>query len=101
MIKATILYGHPESPEAFEKYYAETHLPIAAKMPGVEKVELTRFFTGPDGAKPAYYRMADLYFADGAAMAASMGSAEGQAAVRDLANFASGGVTFLAGNVEG
>ena len=32
MIKATVLYGHPTDSDAFEKYYAETHTPIALSM---------------------------------------------------------------------
>lgn len=32
MVKLSVLYGQPKSADAFEKYYAETHMPIAAKM---------------------------------------------------------------------
>ena len=38
-------------------------LPIALRMKGVDKMELTKFLSAPDGGKPAYYRMAELYFA--------------------------------------
>jgi uncharacterized protein (TIGR02118 family) len=100
MIKATVLYGHPTDPEAFEKYYAETHTPIALSMKGVAKMELTKFLSAPDGGKPAYYRMAELYFAGPAEMQQSMGSPEGQATAADLANFATGGVTMIIGAVE-
>ncbi|PJN95729.1 hypothetical protein CNY89_06780 [Amaricoccus sp. HAR-UPW-R2A-40] len=34
MIKLTALYGHPTDPDAFETYYAKTHMPLVAKMPG-------------------------------------------------------------------
>ncbi len=100
MIKATLLYGHPADPEAFENYYAKTHLPIAAKMKGVDKLELTKFVSAPDGSKAAYYRMADLYFPGPAEMQETMSSPEGQAAVADLSNFATGGVTTIIGTVE-
>ena len=99
MIKATVLYGHPTDSVAFEKYYAETHTPIALKME-VDKMELTKFLSAPDGGKPAYYRMAELYFAGPAEMQQSMGSSEGQATAADLANFATGGVTMIIGAVE-
>ncbi len=36
MIKMTLLYGMPEDTDAFETYYSETHMPIAAKIPGVD-----------------------------------------------------------------
>ena len=53
MIKLTVLYGHPTNVQEFETYYADTHLPIAAKMKGVDRLELTRFTPGPDGSQPA------------------------------------------------
>jgi len=100
MIKATVLYGHPTDANAFEKYYAETHTPIALSMKGVDKMELTKFLSAPDGGKPAYYRMAELYFTGPAEMQQSMSSTEGQATAADLANFATGGVTMIIGAVE-
>ena len=100
MIKATLLYGQPADPVAFEKYYGETHLPLAAKMKGVTKLELTKFLSAPDGGKSAYYRMAELFFPGSAEMQQTMASSEGQAAVADLSNFATGGVTMMVGIVE-
>lgn len=96
MLKMTILYHHPTDAAAFETYYAERHFPIAVKMP-VSKVELTKFLPGPDGAAPAFYRMAELYFTDQKEMQASLSSPEGQATVADLPNFATGGVLVLFG----
>jgi len=100
MMKVTVLYGHPASPDEFEKYYANTHLPLAAKMKGVARIELTKFVAGPDGGKPAFYRMAELYFTTQPEMEQSLGSAEGQATVADLPKFATGGVTVVIGSVE-
>ncbi len=100
MMKATVLYGHPASPDEFEKYYASTHLPLAAKTKGVARLELTKFVAAPDGGRPAFYRMAELYFTTQAEMEQSMESAEGHAMVADLANFATGGVTVVIGSVE-
>lgn len=100
MNKVTILYGHPKDPEAFEEYYSKTHLPLAAKMKGVERLELTRFEAGPDGVKPAYYRMAELSFPNETQLQNTLSSPEGRAAVADTSNFATGGVTILLGKVE-
>lgn len=100
MMKVTVLYGIPASPDDFEKYYASTHLPLAAKMKGVVRIELTKFVAGPDGGKPAFYRMAELYFTTQVQMEQSLGSAEGKATVADLPKFATGGVTVLIGSVE-
>jgi uncharacterized protein (TIGR02118 family) len=100
MIKVTLLYGHPKDAQEFERYYAEKHLPLAAKMKGVGRLELTRFRPAPDGSKPVYYRMAELYFPNEVQMQSTLSSSEGQAAVADLPNFATGGVTMLSGSVE-
>jgi uncharacterized protein (TIGR02118 family) len=69
-------------------------------MKGVARLELTRFGPGPDGGKPAFYRMAELYFPSEAQMQTTLGSPEGQTAVADLSNFATGGVTILTGSVD-
>lgn len=100
MIKATVLYGHPTDPNFFEKYYAETHIPLVNKAHGVVKSEYTKFLPNPDGTDAAYYRMAELYFENPAEMQSTMGSQEGKAMAHDLANFASGGVTVITGIVE-
>jgi len=42
MMKVTVIYGHPTSPERFEKHYKSTHLPLAAKMKGVARIEFTK-----------------------------------------------------------
>ncbi|MEP7376431.1 MAG: EthD family reductase [Chitinophagaceae bacterium] len=100
MIKGTVLYGHPADAGAFEKYYAETHTPLVVKTQGIVKAEYTKFLPNPDGSAPAYYRMAELYFAGPAEMQQALGSPEGKVMVADLANFATGGVTILIGQVE-
>jgi uncharacterized protein (TIGR02118 family) len=43
MIKGPVLYGHPKYSDAFEKYYAEMHLPLVAKTNGIIKSEYTKF----------------------------------------------------------
>jgi uncharacterized protein (TIGR02118 family) len=100
MVKLTLLYGLPKSPEAFEKYYAETHMPLASKMQGVRRVELSKVTGTVDGSAPAFYRIADLYFDDVEHMNRVMSMPEGKAAVADLSNFATGGVTTLVSNVS-
>jgi uncharacterized protein (TIGR02118 family) len=100
MIKLTILYGHPANAKEFEDYYAQTHHPLAAKIRGVQRLELTKFLTGSEGGPPAFYRMAELYFSSEAQMLDTLSSPEAQAAVADLQNFATGGVTVMIGSVE-
>ena len=74
-------------------------MPLVGKVKGIDRAVLIKGLPGPDGSKPAYYRVAQLFFTDAAAMAASLGSPEGQATTADIANFADGGVTVLVGAV--
>lgn len=99
MVKVTVLYGHPEDNGAFEKYYRETHMPIASKIPGIQKVELTKFIGTPEGSPPSQYRMTEVYFNNLEELKNGMDSDEGQATVADLANFATGGVDVMIGEV--
>ncbi len=100
MIKLTVLYGHPTDAAVFEDYYINTHLPIAATMKGIDKVEYTKFLSAPDGSAPVHYRMAEFWVESPEALKTTMHSPEGTATSSDLANFATGGVTFLVGVVE-
>jgi len=34
--KLIVLYGHPKDPAHFRRYYVETHLPLAARLPGLK-----------------------------------------------------------------
>src|ERR1700712_4806567 len=95
MVKLTLLYGHPSDAGSFESYYANTHLPLAAKISGVSRAEFSLVKGEKGGKKSPYYRIAELYFEDFEQLEASMGSTGGMAAVADLPNFANGGVTTI------
>lgn len=99
-VKLTVLYGHPESPEAFETHYAGVHDPLARAIPDVLRVETARGLPTADGSAPAYYRVAELWFADLEVMRAAMASEQGAAAGADMANFASGGATMVVSEVD-
>jgi uncharacterized protein (TIGR02118 family) len=94
-VVVNVMYNAPLDPQAFEDYYAATHMPIAGKIPMVEKIVLLKGLAGPDGNPPAYYRIAQIYFADAATMVAAMASPEALAATSDIANFATGGVSVM------
>jgi uncharacterized protein (TIGR02118 family) len=100
MVKVTVLYGQPSDPAAFEDHYANTHIPLAAKMPEVKRFEATRVVATPDGGQPPYYRIAELWFESQETLQQAMGSPEGQDTVNDIPTFASGGATVLIGEVD-
>ncbi|GAA1386007.1 EthD family reductase [Pseudonocardia kongjuensis] len=99
MIKLTVLYGTPSDVDAFDAHYLGTHVPLAQRVPGIEKVEVTRFQPGADGAAPEFHLMAELYFADADAMGAALATPEGRALGADVANLGGTPATRLLGSV--
>jgi len=94
MAQVLVLYNTPADPAAFDRYYRDTHIPLAKKIPGLRSYSIN---DGPvqalAGASP--HLIAILTFDSMAAVNAALNSPEGQAAAADLPNFASGGVTLL------
>ena len=87
MVKLVAIYTTPEDVSAFENHYRENHAPLVRKMPGLKKLEVSRFFGAPQG-NARYYMMAEMYFADKDALFAALKSAEGKDAGKDLMGFA-------------
>ncbi|WP_052273316.1 EthD family reductase [Flavihumibacter solisilvae] len=100
MYKVTLLYSQPADAAAFDKYFLETHLPLAERLEGYLKMELTNFVSNPSGEKPPFYRMSELYFVDQHSLQHSLDSPEGKAMVTDFSKFAPGGVQMIFGSVE-
>jgi uncharacterized protein (TIGR02118 family) len=95
MTRLTVLYGHPADPTAFDRYYHAVHIPLARKMQGLKGWTIGKCESATPDEPPAYYMMVGLYADSRAAMEAILASPEGQATVADVANFATGGATFL------
>ena len=96
----TVIYKAPKDTAAFEKYYAETHVPlVVASQPeiGFTRAELTRFNSNLDGSKPARYRQAELYFPTMEAAKKGIATPAFKKVADDLANFATGGLDALIG----
>lgn len=100
MVRLLVLYGQPKDPAAFDRYYAETHIPIAKKMKGLVKWTIGKVQGTADGQPPPYYYVADLYMKSREDFDALLASPEGMAAVADVPNYASGGATFLYTEIE-
>jgi uncharacterized protein (TIGR02118 family) len=90
------MYKTPRDASAFDRYYFDTHVPIAKKIPGLRKYEVSRGAVAtPGGAASNYHLVAILHFDDVAAIQTAFASAEGKAAVADLGNFATGGADIF------
>lgn len=95
MFRLTVLYGHPTDPEGFQKYYHETHIPLARQMKGLRGWTIGICEPVVSGVQPPYYMVVSLFTDSRVEMEAVLASPEGQATVADVPNFATGGVTFL------
>lgn len=98
MKKMVVLYKVPADPDAFLRYYNETHLPLVDKIPGLVRREVTRFDRTLLG--DGYFLMAEMYFADSESFKTAMRSPENAATGADLANFAEGLATVMIGEAQ-
>jgi uncharacterized protein (TIGR02118 family) len=95
MHRLLVLYNEPKDPTHFRKYYVETHVPLASKMPGVKSATYSfdAKLLGP--GKAPYFCVFEADFESEAALMNALGSKEGQAVAGDVPNYASGGVTMV------
>ena len=101
MAKLFAMYKHPVDAAAFDSYYFRSHVPLAKKVPGLKRYEITR---GPvsslGGTAVPYHLIAVLTFDSLAAIQSALATPEGQATAADLAKFATGGVDLYAADDE-
>jgi uncharacterized protein (TIGR02118 family) len=94
-VKLVVLYTQPADSAAFDEHYLGVHMPLAMKIPGLQRAETGKVAAVLDGGEQTYYRVAELYFADQASMEAAFGSAEGAATAQDYAQIAPPGSRML------
>lgn len=94
MAKLLALYKKPANAAAFDAHYFSTHVPLAKKIPGLRRYEVSAAVSAPRGDSP-YHLAAILSFDSADAIRQALGSPQGQATAGDLANFAQAGVELL------
>ena len=77
------IWGTPPDQDAFEAYYAETHAPLAAKLPELREFNAIKTVDGLGDAPSMHYRIAELVFDDKAALERCQQSPEWEALVAD------------------
>jgi uncharacterized protein (TIGR02118 family) len=87
-VKLVVLYTHPEDADAFNRHYLDVHMPLAGKIPGLQRAETGRISTALDGGEHTYFRVAELYFADQEALGKGFASDEGKATAADYQQIA-------------
>ncbi len=100
-VKLVVLYTQPDDPAAFDQHYLGVHMPLVAKIPGLRRAETGRFTAVPDGGENTYYRMAELYFADQAALEAALATPEAEAASADYRDIAPPGSRMIIQALDG
>ncbi|MGE6260947.1 EthD family reductase [Heyndrickxia sporothermodurans] len=92
MYKMIALYKKPEDTASFDEHYFNTHVPLNNKIPGLEKVEITKF-----SSSSPYYLMCVMYYACKEAFKEASKTPESKASGKDAMEFAGDLVTFMFG----
>ena len=62
MARVLVLYKTPRDAAAFDRHYSQTHIPLAKKIPGLRKYEISQGpVAGPAGASGVHL-VATLHF---------------------------------------
>ena len=95
MAQLVVMYKTPKDAAAFNKHYWDKHIPLAKKLPGLRKYEVSDGMVGTPAGPSGYHLVALQHFDDVGAIQKAFGSPEGQAAVADVQGFATGGVDIF------
>jgi uncharacterized protein (TIGR02118 family) len=78
MHRLTIQYAEPTDPAAFEQRYADEHVALVRRIPGLRRFLIShpRLLGAAAGASPAPYLVAELWFDDAPALKAALRSPE-------------------------
>ncbi len=99
-VKLVVLYTKPSDPDDFDQQYHGIHMPLVRAIPGLQRAETGRFDAALDGGEQTFYRVAELYFADQAALQAAFASAEGQETAADYQKIAPPGSRMFTETVD-
>ncbi|WP_103337158.1 EthD family reductase [Amycolatopsis sp. CA-126428] len=94
MHRLTVLYPPPVDEAHFRDHYVGTHLPLAAKLPGLVQSQYS-FDVASLGGERKYFAVFHADFESAEAMAGALGSEAGKAVAADVANYATGGVEMI------
>ena len=93
--KIVVLYPRPKNSEAFERVYADEHVPLVPKLAGITKFVQTKVL-GTAGGEPApFQRIAELHFPSLEILKKAASSKAGQDAVAHAVTISTGGPPVL------
>lgn len=97
--RITLIYDNPADPASFEADYPD-HLALAAKIPGLQRMEAAKVLPKEDGTPTPAYRLLDLYFADYGSASRAVATEEAAAFFPVVFGSATGGVRIVFADVE-
>lgn len=100
MARLLVLYKTPKDPEAFKKHYHAVHIPLAKKIPGLLRYDISVGPVQTPAGNSDIHLVAALDFETASVLKLGLASPEGQAAAGDLSNFADGGADLLIFDTE-
>src|SRR5215470_5932624 len=94
--KLVVIYPYPTDVDAFERAYIDEHVPLAKeKIRGMTKFVATRVVGTPDGQKPPFYRISELYFPSIEELTRSASSPGTQEAAAHAVSISTGGAPIF------
>jgi uncharacterized protein (TIGR02118 family) len=73
--------------DEFRRYSDETHVPLVAQVPGLDRYVVNHCLLNPAGAQGACDAVAELWFASSDVFQQALGTPEGVAALSDQSNY--------------
>jgi uncharacterized protein (TIGR02118 family) len=83
MARMVVIYSTPANPSAFDEHYFNVHVPLAKRLPGLRRYEVSRQPIVTPAGDPEPYLIATLHFDDLAAIRSAFATPEGQACAAD------------------
>jgi len=99
MVKLIALFSRPEDVEGFDMHFADIHIPLVKKLPGLRRIEVARIIGAPIGETPSHL-LSEMYFDSKGMLDEALASPSGKAAAKDLISFAGKYVTLMIAEVS-
>lgn len=88
LARMMVIYRTPKNIDAFDRHYFDIHVPLAKKIPGLRKYEISEGAIATPLGTADVHRIGTLHFDNLAAIVRAFGSPEGRAAGADRRLFA-------------
>ncbi|MFN2432810.1 MAG: EthD family reductase [Gemmatimonadota bacterium] len=89
--KIVVLYPRPADVTAFERVYADEHVPMVPRFTGITRFVQTRVVGTPSGETPPFHRLAELHFPSMEVLKSAASSQGAQQAVAHAVSISTGG----------